>query len=191
MAHQVRCHFLLRRSGFNPRSGHVICGWESDTGSEYYGFLCQFTFHRLLHTHHHPSSGNCTIWQIVAAVPSGLSSPPPPSFQRKLRGNEVLHFILQHNMRHAQENNEDFSPYCSAFTLQQCITKCRNCMPDLQQYASIWHKCLTFSRLQKFRLWSCGCSTVCSKRYLLKDKDVIVVREKGGRKIKVLKDKGK
>jgi hypothetical protein len=40
--------------------------------SEYFGFLCQ-SFHRVLHTHHHPSSGAGTVVQIVAAVPSGLS----------------------------------------------------------------------------------------------------------------------
>jgi hypothetical protein len=41
--------------------------------SEYFGFICQFSFHRLLHTHHHLSSGACTISQIVSDVPSGLS----------------------------------------------------------------------------------------------------------------------
>jgi hypothetical protein len=32
---------------------------------------------RLLHTHHHPSSGVGTIGQIVTDVPSGLSLNPP------------------------------------------------------------------------------------------------------------------
>jgi hypothetical protein len=40
--------------------------------SEYFGFPCQFAFHRLLHTHH-LSSGAGTIGQLVAAVPRGLS----------------------------------------------------------------------------------------------------------------------
>jgi hypothetical protein len=48
--------------------------------SEFFGFLCQFSFHRLLHTHHHhhhhPSSGAATIGQKVADVPSGLSLIP-------------------------------------------------------------------------------------------------------------------
>jgi hypothetical protein len=39
----------------------------------YFSFSCQFSFHRLLHTHHHLSSGAGTIGQIVADVPSGLS----------------------------------------------------------------------------------------------------------------------
>jgi hypothetical protein len=40
--------------------------------SEYFGFPCQFSFHRLL-PNHHLSSGAGTISQIVADVPSGLS----------------------------------------------------------------------------------------------------------------------
>jgi hypothetical protein len=40
--------------------------------SKYFGFLCQFAFHRLLHNHH-LSSGAGTICQTLAAVPSGLS----------------------------------------------------------------------------------------------------------------------
>jgi hypothetical protein len=44
--------------------------------SEYFGFPCQISFHRLLHTHH-LSSGAGTIGQTVADVPSGLSHPTP------------------------------------------------------------------------------------------------------------------
>jgi hypothetical protein len=39
--------------------------------SEHFGFPCQ-TFHRLLHTHRHPSSGAGTTGQIITDVPSGL-----------------------------------------------------------------------------------------------------------------------
>jgi hypothetical protein len=46
--------------------------------SEYFSVPCQFSFHRLLHTHHHHlSSGAGTIGQLVADVPSGLSLTPP------------------------------------------------------------------------------------------------------------------
>jgi hypothetical protein len=45
--------------------------------SEYLGFPCQFSFHRLLHTHH-LSSGSGTIGQLVADVPSGLCLTPSP-----------------------------------------------------------------------------------------------------------------
>jgi hypothetical protein len=41
--------------------------------SEYFGFPCQFLFHRLLHIYHHLLSGAGTIGQLVADVPSGLS----------------------------------------------------------------------------------------------------------------------
>jgi hypothetical protein len=44
--------------------------------SEYFGFPFQFSFHRLLHIHHHLSSGAGKIDQLVAAVPSGLSLTP-------------------------------------------------------------------------------------------------------------------
>jgi hypothetical protein len=51
--------------------------------SEHFSFLCQFLYHRLLHTHH-LSSGAGTIGRIVADVPSGLSLTPPPDTKKKL-----------------------------------------------------------------------------------------------------------
>jgi hypothetical protein len=48
--------------------GHVF--------SENFGLPCQFSFHRLLHTHC-LSSGAGTIGQLVADVRSGLSLAPP------------------------------------------------------------------------------------------------------------------
>jgi hypothetical protein len=50
--------------------------------SEYFGFPCQFLFHRLLHTH--LSSGDGTIGQLVADVPSGLSLTPPHEIKKKI-----------------------------------------------------------------------------------------------------------
>jgi hypothetical protein len=44
--------------------------------TEYLAFSCQFSFHRLPHTHHHLSSGPGTIDQTVAYVPNGLSMTP-------------------------------------------------------------------------------------------------------------------
>jgi hypothetical protein len=44
--------------------------------SEYFGFPCQFAAHRLLHNHHHLSSGAGTIDQTVAAESSGISLTP-------------------------------------------------------------------------------------------------------------------
>jgi hypothetical protein len=43
--------------------------------SEYFGFPCQFSFHRLLHNHY-LSSGAGTTGQFVTDVPSGLSLTP-------------------------------------------------------------------------------------------------------------------
>jgi hypothetical protein len=74
-------HMFPLHSGFEPRSGHVGYAVGKVTLgqflSEYFGFPCQFSFHRLLHTHHHLSSGAGTVGQIVADVPSGLSLTPP------------------------------------------------------------------------------------------------------------------
>jgi hypothetical protein len=44
--------------------------------SEYFDFPCQFSFHGLLHNHHHLSSGAGIIGQTVTAVPNGLSLIP-------------------------------------------------------------------------------------------------------------------
>jgi hypothetical protein len=69
------------------RSGHV--GFVVDilalgqVFSEYFGFPCQFTFHRLLHNHRLSSEAG-TIGQIVAEVPSGLSFTPPQETKKKL-----------------------------------------------------------------------------------------------------------
>jgi hypothetical protein len=50
---------------------------------EYFNFPCQFSFHRLLHTHHLSSEAG-TIGQILPDVPSGLSLTPPPRNLKKL-----------------------------------------------------------------------------------------------------------
>jgi hypothetical protein len=81
--------FPPRRPGFEPRSGHVgLLVDELPLGqifSEYFGFPCKFSFHRLLHTHH-LSSGAGTIGQLVADVPSGLT---PPQENKKRKRNMI------------------------------------------------------------------------------------------------------
>jgi hypothetical protein len=68
--------FPTRRPGFEPRPGHV--GFAVDkvalgqAFSEYSGFPCQFSCHRLLHIHHLSSEAG-TIGQILADVSSELS----------------------------------------------------------------------------------------------------------------------
>jgi hypothetical protein len=52
--------------------------------SEYFGFPCQFSFHPLLHIHHHLSSGAGTIDQLMADVPNGLSLTPPQETKKKI-----------------------------------------------------------------------------------------------------------
>jgi hypothetical protein len=44
--------------------------------SEYFGFPCQFSVHRLLHIHHRLSFRAGTIVQLVADVPIELSITP-------------------------------------------------------------------------------------------------------------------
>jgi hypothetical protein len=78
--------FPLWRHGFEPRSSHVGFVVEKmalgQVFSEYFGFPCQFSFHRLLHTHH-LSSGAGIIGQLVADAPSGLSVTPPRETKKK------------------------------------------------------------------------------------------------------------
>jgi hypothetical protein len=61
-------------------SSYGVCDGQKVTlgqvFSEYFGFPCQFAFHRLLHNHHHIWSGADAIGQKVATVPSGLGLSP-------------------------------------------------------------------------------------------------------------------
>jgi hypothetical protein len=72
--------------------------------SKYFGFPCQFSFHRLLHTHH-LSSGAGTIGQIVADIPSGLSLTPPQETKKKQLNNSVK-FAVNRTMTVAMTNFE-------------------------------------------------------------------------------------
>jgi hypothetical protein len=79
--------FPQRRPRFELRSRHV--GFVVDivapgqVFTDYFGSPRQFSFHRLLHNHHHLSSGAGTMGQIVADVPSGLSLNPPQETIKK------------------------------------------------------------------------------------------------------------
>jgi hypothetical protein len=71
---QSRANFLVLWSG---HVGFVVDKVAlRQVFSEYFGFPCQYSFHRLLHTHH-LSSGVSTIDQLVPDVPSGLCLTPP------------------------------------------------------------------------------------------------------------------
>jgi hypothetical protein len=79
--------FQPRWPGFDLRSCHA--GFVVDkvalgqVFSEYFGFPCKFSFHRLLHTHHHLSSGADAVGQIAADVPSGLSLTSPQEIKKE------------------------------------------------------------------------------------------------------------
>jgi hypothetical protein len=80
--------FPQRRPGFEPRSGHVEFVVDKvaprQIFSEYFGFPCQFSFHRLLHIHHHKPSEAGTTGQLVADVQSRHSLTPPQETKLKL-----------------------------------------------------------------------------------------------------------
>jgi hypothetical protein len=79
--------------------------------SEYFGFPCQFSFHRLLHIHH-PSSGAGTIGQLVADdVPSGLKSDPT-------RRNENKYFLMSFN----DDINQNSATFSKAATFTKMWT---------------------------------------------------------------------
>jgi hypothetical protein len=71
----------IMAAGFRRRSDQVIFVVDKVTleqvYSEYFGFPCQFSFHRLLGTRHHLSSVVGTIVEIVADVPNRLSFTSP------------------------------------------------------------------------------------------------------------------
>jgi hypothetical protein len=79
--------FRPRRFGFEPESGHVERVVDKATlgqvFTEYCCFPCQ-SFHRLLHTHQHPTSGAGTIDQVVADVPNSLSHLTPINLKKIL-----------------------------------------------------------------------------------------------------------
>jgi hypothetical protein len=57
--------------------------------SEYFGFSGQFSFHRLLHTHHHLSSGAGIIGQLATDVPTGRLSLTQDDVQADSLGGRV------------------------------------------------------------------------------------------------------
>jgi hypothetical protein len=84
----IRGHLIQNvKCVFNPGSGQV--GFVVDkvalgrVFSEYFGFPCHSSFHKILHHHNHP--GQATIGQSVAAVLSGPSWAPPSTMQIKKR----------------------------------------------------------------------------------------------------------
>jgi hypothetical protein len=111
IAQTVGRRFPPRRSGFEPRSNHVEFvvdkGELRQVFSEYVGFSCQFSSHRLLHIHHYLSSGTGTVGQLVVDVTSGLTvSTHPKKLKKKTR--YPLVFLL--------------TPKISTFPTKLCIS---------------------------------------------------------------------
>jgi hypothetical protein len=125
IAQAVRPGFSRRRPGFEPRSGYV--GFVVDkvalgkVFSEYFGFPCQFSFHWLLHTHHHPPFGTGTIVQIVLDVPNWFSFTPPQVKTRytvwNATANLGVHMLhSQSCRRYCTRNKNSSHATCRAYS---------------------------------------------------------------------------
>jgi hypothetical protein len=75
--------------------------------SEYYGFSCQFSFHRLLHTLR-LSSG--AIDQLVADVPSGFSLTPAQETKKKKMVYVVTILLKHKSLSTLSELHMSYSP---------------------------------------------------------------------------------
>jgi hypothetical protein len=74
--------------------------------SEYFGFPCQFSFHRTLHIHLLPS-GAGTIGQLVADVQNGLNLTPRQESNKKI-GYPARNFVTNHMYLFLLKNKELF-----------------------------------------------------------------------------------
>jgi hypothetical protein len=92
--------FLMLRTGFDPRSGHV--GFVVDKvalgqgfSKYYFGFPCQssfYTFYKLLHAH--PSTEAGTKGPLVASVPSGFSLTPLQEVEINKQVRKCKHRVI-------------------------------------------------------------------------------------------------
>jgi hypothetical protein len=71
-----------RWPGSDLRLRHAGFVVDKAVFAEYFGFSCQ-SFHRLLHTHHYPSSGAGTIGPIAADVANGFCLTSPQETKKK------------------------------------------------------------------------------------------------------------
>jgi hypothetical protein len=79
--------------------------------SEYFGFPCQSSFHRLLHIHHHLSSRTGTIGQLVTDVRSGLSLIPPRIIKKNKKSEgQKLENPCHEEPNLAESSKEGYSP---------------------------------------------------------------------------------
>jgi hypothetical protein len=71
--------------------------------AKYFGFSCQFSFHQLLHTHLHLSSGAGIIGQAMAGVPNGLPLTPPQIIKKGIPA--ARHRSTQDHLRSQHRSN--------------------------------------------------------------------------------------
>jgi hypothetical protein len=82
--------------------------------SKYFGFPCQFSFHRMFHIHHHPSSGAGAVGQLVADVPSGLSLTPPQVTKKKViisidtHNTQFMQLFISNNYIHSARITDNY-----------------------------------------------------------------------------------
>jgi hypothetical protein len=156
--------FHPRRPGLEPRSGHV--GFVVDKValgqvlSEYFGFLCQLSFHRLLHIYHHLSSGAGLIGQLVADV---QSSHPTLRNKKKKKKNPARAWADHFTSLVLSSRGRGFSWY-SASTQRQLhsfplIACCLTTLCHLQKLRNEimgWLRLLTvnWNGMAMLRLWT-------------------------------------
>jgi hypothetical protein len=142
--------------------------------SEYIGFPCQFSLHRLLHKHH-LSSGTGTIGQLVADVPSGLSLTPLQETEKETTRHELP--VDGAGLRglgvHSMNSSSDYFAYLCIPASETTLHQKRMPTADrsqLQRHAAeinsknepwiVWlqgvdYGCFTRSKLQQLCYCSC------------------------------------
>jgi hypothetical protein len=100
--------------------------------SEYYGFLYQFPFHQLLHTHH-PSSEAGAIGQLMFGIPSGLSRPIPRKLKKKKKESGNGLYEVSSQLRGAAEaENEKHLRQNGRYPKRKAIIRRSLTLPDVE-----------------------------------------------------------
>jgi hypothetical protein len=116
-----------------------ICGGRSGTGA---GFLRVFrfchSFHRLLHTRHHASSGAGTIGRMVAAVPSGLSLTQPEQTGTTASSKERLKYATQTAQLRSAVSSQDMGKRLKSWTKTVTCTRLTEPRPEVKWSEVKW-----------------------------------------------------
>jgi hypothetical protein len=89
--------------------------------------LCQFSCHRLLHIHHHLSSGAVTVGQLVADVPSGLSLTPHQETKKKKKKKKRTSRTLRKEIPSSLAMSRELlhGTYCKAAVMSSSLAGVR------------------------------------------------------------------